>query len=102
MERTEKEGCGEGGKALRSWQVSSLVVGAGSSLSYSPGRGRGKLWHQSRAPGCTASPGHGGKNHFTFSFSALQALHDISAECFVSYRRQNQTRHQNFFITMSS
>lgn len=67
----------EGGKALCSWRVPSLAVGAGSSLSRSPGRGRGNLRHQSRALGRTASPGHGGKKHLTLSFSASQALCDI-------------------------
>lgn len=68
MDRTKKEGGGEGGKALCSWQVSSLVVGAGSSRSRSPGKGRGELWHQSHAPGCTASPGHRSTKHLTFHF----------------------------------
>lgn len=84
MAQTEEEGGGEGGKASRSWRLSSLVVGAGSSLSHSAGRGRGKLGQRSRAPGCTASPGHRSEKHRPFSFAALQALRDISAECFVS------------------
>lgn len=93
MEWTKEE---RGGKALCSWQVSSLVVDGCSSLSHSPGKGRGKLQHQSHVPGYTASPGHQSEKHLPFSFSALQALHDSSAECFDSYQRQNQRRHQNF------
>lgn len=84
MAQTEEEGGGEGGKASHSWQLSRLVVGAGSSLPCSPGRGRGKLGQRSHAPGCTALPGHRSEKHLPFSFAALQALRDISAECSVS------------------
>lgn len=77
------------GRLLCSWQISILVVGAGSSLPYSPGRGREK---------CLAAQfpqGMGVKNTLLVHF--LLCKHCMTAEGCVGYGRQSPTRHQKLY-----
>lgn len=97
MDQTEEEGGGEGGKALYSWQVTRLVVGAGSSLSHSTGRGSG-----TRAMRLAAQlpQGTGVKNTLLFFF--LPCKHCMISQLSVLLAVRDKTKQdiKTFFITL--